>query len=199
MSPQPGVGPAPAVGRRALGDANGNPPGLGLLALVREDLRAHEGNPAEPGFLAIALHRLGNWRMGVRPKALRAPLSLAYKVSYYLLTLATGIELPYTIRLGRRVRIWHHGGIVLSAVAIGDDVQIRHNTTIGLASTDRPDEIPTVGDRVDIGCGACILGAVSVGDDCKIGANAVVIGDIPAGSTAVGIPARVVRRGAPRP
>ena len=91
------------------------------------------------------------------------------------------------------MRIWHHGGIILHARSIGDDVQIRQNTTMGLVSSDRPHDIPTVGDRVDIGCGACILGGITVGDDCKIGANAVVIGDIPPGATAVGVPARIVR------
>ncbi len=189
------VGAAPRLASRNLGDTDGNPPGIGLLALLREDLLTHGGSVFAPGFWAVGIHRLGNWRMGVRPKVLRGPLSLAYRMAYYLVTLVAGIELPYTIRLGRRVRIWHHGGIVLSAHAIGDGVQIRQNTTIGLASVDRPDEIPAIGDRVDIGSGACILGAVIVGDDSKIGANAVVIGDIPAASTAVGVPARVVRRG----
>lgn len=176
------------------GNRNENPAGMGLLALLGEDLRIHEGRWIEPGFWAVALHRFGNWRMGVRPKLVRAPLTIVYRTLYYLVVLVTGIELPYTIRLGRRVRIWHHSGIILSAVSIGDDVQIRQNTTMGLSSSDRPLEIPTIGDRVDIGCGACILGAVIVGDDCKIGANAVVIKDIPAGATAVGVPARIIRR-----
>ncbi len=65
---------------------------------------------------------------------------------------------------------------------------------MGIVRVDRHLEIPTVGARVDIGCGACILGRITVGDDCKIGANAVVIADVPAGSTAVGVPARVIRR-----
>ena len=102
-------------------------------------------------------------------------MTVLYRLMYLFVECAAGISLPYTIRLGRRVRIWHHSGIILHARSIGDDVQIRQNTTMGIASVDRHLDIPTIGDRVDIGCGACILGAVTVGDDCKIGANAVVL------------------------
>lgn len=176
------------------GDRDLNPSGLGLWALWREDLRSHDGNLLEQGFWAVAVHRFGNWRMGVGPKLFRAPLTLLYRFLYKWVEWTCGISLPYTVRLGRRVRIWHHGGMILHARAIGDDVQIRQNTTVGLARPDRPLEIPTIGDRVDIGCGACILGAVTVGDDSRIGANAVVLADVPPGATAVGVPARIVRR-----
>lgn len=188
-----GGGPPPLN----LGDRDGNPAGIGLLALLREDLRTHDGQVFEQGFWAVAVHRFGNWRMGVRPRPLRAPLSLLYNVLYKWVEWTCGISLPYTVRLGRRVRIWHHGGMVLHARSIGDDTQIRQNTTFGLVRTDRPAGIPTIGDRADIGCGACILGEIVVGDDCRIGANAVVIADVPAGATAAGVPARVVR--GPRP
>jgi serine O-acetyltransferase len=193
-----GVADAPTEGSPPLdrGDRDGNPPGIGLLALLREDLRNHGGTVFEQGFWAVAVHRFGNWRMGF-PRPIRAPLTFLYRVMFLLVECAAGISLPYTIRLGRGVRIWHHSGIILHARSIGDGVQIRQNTTMGIVSVDRPHDIPTIGNRVDIGCGACILGGVTVGDDCKIGANAVVITDIPPGSTAVGIPARVVRRSAP--
>jgi serine O-acetyltransferase len=173
---------------------DGNPPGIGFLDLLREDLRTHGGTIFEQGFWAVAVHRFGNWQEGFRWKVVRAPLRLLYRVMFLFVECAAGISLPYTIRLGRRVRIWHHSGIILLARSIGDDVQIRQNTTMGIASVDRHLEVPTIGDRVDIGCGACILGGVTVGDDSKIGANAVVLIDVPAGSTAVGVPARIVRR-----
>jgi serine O-acetyltransferase len=179
------------------GDHNGNPAGIGFLALLREDLKTNGGSILDQGFWAISVHRFGNWRMGIRFKPLRAPLTVLYRFMYLFVEVAAGISLPYTVALGRRVRIWHHSGIILHARSIGDDVQIRQNTTMGIASVDRHLDIPTIGDRVDIGCGACILGAVTVGDDCKIGANSVVLDDIPAGSTAVGMPARVVRRRPP--
>ena len=180
------------------GDRNLNPPGIGFIALLREDLKTHDGSWFEPGFWAVAMHRFGNWRMGVRPKLLRAPFTLLYRFMSAWAELIGGIHLPYTVKLGRRVRIWHHGGMVLHARSIGDDVHIRHCTTFGVATKDRLRAIPVIEDRVDIGCGVCVLGAVTIGHDSLIGANAVVISDIPAYSTAVGIPARVVRTSIPK-
>jgi serine O-acetyltransferase len=179
------------------GERNLNPAGIGFLALLKEDLRTHGNDPFEPGFWAIALHRFGNWRMGVRIKVVRATFTLAYRFLARSAELIGGIHLPYTVQLGRRVRIWHHGGIVLHARSIGDDVQIRHNTTFGIATRDRERAIPTIEDRVDIGCGVCILGNVTIGHDSRIGANAVVVANIPPFATAVGIPARVIKLSPP--
>lgn len=187
--PAPTSDPLPPLSR---GDRDDNPSGIGLLALLREDLRTHGGDPFEQGFWAVAVHRFGNWRMGL-PKLLRAPMTVLYRSLYKGVEWTCGISLPYTVRLGRRVRIWHHGGIILHARSIGDDVSIRQNTTLGLAHPDRPLGIPTIEDRVDIGCGACVLGNVTIGHDSRIGANAVVVSDIPPGSTAVGVPARVIK------
>jgi serine O-acetyltransferase len=178
------------------GDRNRNPPGIGLLALVREDLQTHGGDLFEQGFWAIAVHRFGNWRMGIRPKPLRAPFSVLYRCLAKWVEWTCGIFLPYTVPVGRRVRIWHFGGMILCARSIGNGVQIRQNTTFGLVRTDRRYEWPAIEDNVDIGCGVCILGPITVGQDSRIGANSVVLTDIPAGSTAVGIPAKVVRRSA---
>jgi serine O-acetyltransferase len=176
-----------------LGDKNLNPAGIGFLALLREDLQTYDSDPFEPGFWAVALHRFGNWRMSIRPKLVRGPVSLAYRFLSRLAEVIGGIHLPYTVRLGRRVRIWHHGGIVLHARSIGDDVHIRHNTTFGIACRRRYRAIPTIEDRADLGCGVCVLGNVTVGHDSVIGANAVVVTNIPPYATAVGIPARVIK------
>jgi serine O-acetyltransferase len=175
------------------GATNQNPRGIGLMDLVREDLRTHDGNLLEPGFWAIVVHRLGNWRKGIRPKILRAPLTLVYRSSFTLIIWGWVIDLGYTVKLGRRVRIWHHGGIVLTARSIGNDVVIRHNTTMGIARSDQKSKRPTIQDRVDIGAGACILGDVTIGHDSVVGANAVVVDSFPPGSTIGGIPARSLR------
>jgi serine O-acetyltransferase len=175
-----------------MGKINQNPANMGLWSLIREDLRTHGNNPFEQGFWAVSVHRFGNWRMSV-PRALRLPLTLLYKCLNKWVEWTCGISLPYTVKLGRRVRIWHHSGIVVSAASIGDDVQIRQNTTLGVLRTNHNFELPVIQDRVDIGCGAVILGGIIVGHDSVIGANAVVIRDIPPGSTAVGIPARVIK------
>jgi N-acetylglucosaminyl-diphospho-decaprenol L-rhamnosyltransferase len=181
-----------------LGESNENPAGVGLLELLSEDFRTHDRDVLEPGFWAVALHRLGNARMSVRSKALRAPLSAAYQAAFTGVNWFWGIDLSYTVKLGRRVRIWHHGGIVLNARSIGDDVHIRHNTTLGIARRDRDGEKPIIGDGVDIGVGSCVLGAVTVGDGAVIGANSVVLGDVDANSTVVGAPARSVQPKATR-
>ena len=77
--------------------------------------------------------------------------------------------------------------------ALGDDVVIRNGVTIGLRRTGVPGS-PKIGDRVDIGAGAKILGSITVGDDAIIGANAVVLHDVPPNCVAIGVPARILPR-----
>jgi serine O-acetyltransferase len=183
---------ATSVAQELPGARNMNPAGVGLFALVREDLRTHGGSLFEQGFWAVAVHRFGNWRMG-RNKLLRAPLTLLYRFLVKWVEWTCGITLPYTVRLGRRVRIWHHGGMILHAESIGDDVHIRQNTTFGIARKDALHQLPVIEDRVDVGCGVAILGAVRVGHDSVIGANAVVVKHVPPKSLAVGVPAKVLK------
>jgi serine O-acetyltransferase len=184
---------------QAVGATNQNPPGLSFFQLLKEDYVTHDRMLLEQGFWAVAVHRFGNWRMDVRPKPLRLPFSLLYKILYKFVEWTCGISLPYTVKLGRRVRLWHHGGMILHAAGIGDDVHIRQNTTFGIARRDQLHAIPTIGDRVDIGCGACVLGPVTVGHDSVIGANAVVVRDVPPHSVAAGVPAKVIKSLAPSP
>ncbi|WP_299844092.1 HAD-IIIC family phosphatase [uncultured Jannaschia sp.] len=178
----------PPVARR--GRTDENPKGIGFWALVVEDFATHEHKFFEQGFWAIFWHRFGNWRMG-QPKIVRAPATLLYNVMFKLIEWFCGISLWYTVKLGRRVRIWHHSGMSLGARAIGDDVQIRQNTTLGVARTGQNDQLPIIGTGVDIGAGACVAGAVYVGRDAKIGAGALILTDIPDGATAMGNPAMV--------
>jgi serine O-acetyltransferase len=174
------------------GDRNENPTGIGFLALLREDLKTHDGNVWEQGFWAVATHRFGNWRMG-RNRLIRPLFTIQYRVMSKLVEWLCGISLPYTVKLGRRVRIWHHGGMILHARSIGDDVHIRQNTTFGVVRRNENRAIPTIEDRADLGCGVCVLGAVRVGHDSAVGANSVVLRDIPPFSVAVGAPAKVVK------
>jgi serine O-acetyltransferase len=162
-----------------------------LLQQIREDLSAHKRDWTRPGFRAVASHRFGVWRMTVKSKILRAPLSLIYRWMYRKCRNVYGIELPYTVQLGRRVIIEHQHGIVIhGASVIGDDCILRQGVTLGNRTLDKPDEAPKLGNRVNVGAGAKILGAVVIGDDAMIGANAVVVKDVPPGALAVGIPAR---------
>lgn len=175
------------------GGMNQNPDGKSLIGLLREDFRTHDRLLFEQGFWAVAVHRFGNSRMSIRPKILRLPFSVLYKCLYKAVEWTCGISLPYTVKMGRRVRIWHHGGMILHAKAIGSDVHIRQNTTFGVARTNHNFELPTIGDGADIGCGAVILGGISVGEGAVIGANAVVLKDVPPRGVAVGVPAKVIR------
>lgn len=178
----------PAVTNR--GRVNDNPKDIGFWALVREDFATHEHKLFEQGFWALFVHRFGNWRMG-QPKLIRAPSTLLYHIMFKLVEWLCGISLWYTVKMGRRVRIWHHSGMVIGCRAIGDEVHLRQNTTIGVAQTGKNGELPIIGNRADIGAGACIAGAVYVGEDVKIGANALVITDLPDGATAMGNPVQV--------
>lgn len=175
------------------GTSNENPEGMSLRALVAEDLHTHDGDWFAQGFWALFWHRFGNWRMGVRPKLLRAPLTVLYRFGHRLTQWLCGIDLPYTVRVGRRVRIEHFGGMILIAQTIGDDVVIRQNTTFGISRLDALHDRPVIGAAVEIGAGAAILGRVHVGTGAIIGANAVVVRDVPAGAIVAGVPAKVLR------
>lgn len=162
----------------------------GLLAQVREDWAAHGRDWTLPGFRAVAVARFGAWRMGVKPKLLRAPLSVLYRVLYRRVRNVYGIELPYSVELGRDVVFEHQGAVVIHGCAkIGDGCIIRQGVTIGNRTLDRPLEAPTLGRNVNVGAGAKILGHLTIGDNAVIGANAVVLTDVPAGALAVGVPA----------
>jgi serine O-acetyltransferase len=105
----------------------------------------------------------------------------------------TGIEIHPGATIGRRVFIDHGMGVVIGETAeIGDDCTLYHGVTLGGVKWERVKRHPTLGRKVVIGAGAKILGPILVGDGAKIGSNAVVVRDVPAGATAVGIPARIV-------
>ena len=164
---------------------------MSLRAQIAEDWRAHGRDWTRPGFRAVATHRFGVWRMGVRPKALRAPLSLLYRYLFRRCRNLYGIELPYTVALGRGVVFEHQGGIVVhGASVIGDRCIIRQNCTLGVRRLDDLTAAPILEEGVELGAGAVVLGRVRLGQGARVGANAVVLGDVPAGATVFGIPAR---------
>jgi serine O-acetyltransferase len=176
----------------AIGNTNENPRGIGFLQLLREDFQTHGCSLRAGGFWALAVHRFGNARMDIESKPLRAPLSALYRVAHKAVIALWGIDMPYNAKVGRRLRIDHHGCAMLGAKVIGDDVWIRHSATIGLARRTEP-TAPTIGNRVEIGPGACIVGAIHVGDDSYVGANTVLADSVPAGSAVLGVPARTVK------
>jgi serine O-acetyltransferase len=161
---------------------------------IRHDLRAHGGDWTAQGFWALLVYRFGRWRYGIRPALLRKPFSLTYKYLYKVIQIITGIELPCEVEIGRNFVIDHFGGIVISGYAkFGDNCRIRNGVVVGLRRTEEP-RAPVIGNNVDIGAGAKILGPISVGNNVIVGANAVVLSDVPDDSIAVGVPAVIKPR-----
>ena len=141
-----------------------------------------------PGFKAVRMHRRANW---------------FYRHKLYFLARAisqravrkTGIEIHPAAKLGRRLFIDHGSGVVIGETTeIGDDVTIYQGATLGGTGKDSGKRHPTIGNHVMIGSGAKVLGPFRVGDNARIAAGAVVLDEVPSDSTAVGVPARVVRR-----
>jgi len=166
-------------------------PSVGLGTLIREDLAACGGGISFAGFHAVAWYRFGRWAASL-PQPARTLLLLVYKIVYVFLRNLYGIEIPATAHVGRRLYIAHQGGIILNPLTrIGDDCILRQNTTVGVGVPGGT--APTVGDRVEIGAGAVIVGDITVGDDARIGPNAVVMVDVPAGASAFAAPARIIR------
>ena len=165
-----------------------------MFANLREDWVTHECDPWRQGLWVMVVYRFGRWRYGFTHRIIRAPLSFLYRILFKIVQILTGIELPCEARVGRRFKIEHFGEIIISGDAVfGDDITIRNGVTVGLRHSGHRGS-PTIGNRVDIGAGAKILGPITIGDDVTIGANAVVIKDVAANSVAVGIPARVLTR-----
>jgi serine O-acetyltransferase len=142
-----------------------------------------------PGVHAVIYHRLAHLLY------CRRLFFLARFVSQWS-RFWTGIEIHPGAKIGLRLVIDHGMGVVIGETTeIGDDVLVFHGATLGGTGKDRGKRHPTIGNNVLIGAGAKILGPVKVGDNARIAAGAVVLKDIPADSTAVGVPARVVRVG----
>jgi serine O-acetyltransferase len=168
-------------------------PSQGLIAQLVEDWNAHARDWTKPGFRAVAVQRFGVWRMRIRPRLLRLPFSILYNALFRYVRNHYGIEVLYTVRLGRRVVFEHQCGIVITTNSvIGDDCIFHQGVTLGIRDRNSYSGAPTLGRSVIVGAGAKILGRVFIGDGAKIGANAVVLQDVPPGATVVGIPARIV-------
>lgn len=139
-----------------------------------------------PGLHALTVHRLAHWLW------LRRFRWLARWLSHWSRWL-TGVEIHPGAKIGARVFIDHGMGVVIGETAeIGDECTLYHGVTLGGTSWNKGKRHPTLERGVVIGAGAKILGPITVGAGAKIGSNAVVVRDVPAQATAVGIPARIV-------
>jgi serine O-acetyltransferase len=170
------------------------------FSLIKEDfLNVKKNDPAlhnafelffnYPGLWALLFHRFAHWFYS---KGLRFLPRFISAIGLFLTT----IDIHPAAKIGRRVFIDHGTGVVIGETAIiGDDVIIYQQVTLGGVSTSKGKRHPTLGNGVVVGAGAKVLGNITIGDNSKVGANSVVVKNVPADSTAIGIPARVLKRG----
>lgn len=137
-------------------------------------------------FLATFLYRAS-----ARAGAFVPLLGFALKQLNHVIT---GADIAWSSRIGPGLVLWHPTGVVIgSGVVVGRDARLQQGVTLGAARTrTRQDGNPVLGDEVCVGAGARVLGPVQIGDRARIGANAVVLKDVPAGASAVGVPARII-------
>jgi serine O-acetyltransferase len=168
-----------------------------MFERIKEDIQCvFERDPAArtafeilttyPGIHAVLFHRLTHrlWNMG-----LKWPARLISNVA----RLFTGIEIHPGATIGRRFFIDHGMGVVIGETTeIGDDCTLYHGVTLGGTTWDKGKRHPTLGRDVVIGAGAKVLGPIMINDGVRIGSNAVVLKDVPTGTTVVGVPGRVV-------
>lgn len=145
----------------------------------------------EQSIWAIWLYRWGQ-RIDLRPPGfVKKILMTIYWLLFRLIETATGVSLPKSAKIGPGLRIWHFGGVFVHPEAvIGKNCTLRHGVTIGNRHEGGP--VPVVGDNVEFGAYAQVIGGVTIGNNCRIGIMAVVLSDVPDGATVVGSPAKVV-------
>lgn len=144
---------------------------------------------AYPGIHAVAMHRVSHRLWGWGFKWIARMLS---QLTRWL----TGVEIHPGARIGKELFIDHGMGVVIGQTAeIGDGCTLYHGVTLGGTTWQREKRHPTLGDNVVVGAGAKILGPIYIGDNARIGSNSVVVKDVPANATVVGIPGRVISIG----
>ena len=170
-----------------------------MFEKIKEDIRmVKEKDPAArtsievilaySGLHAVIFHRIAHW---FYLKKLFLSARLISQFSRFL----TGIEIHPGAKIGKGLLIDHGSGVVIGETAeIGDNCLIYQGVTLGGTGKEHGKRHPTLGNNVMVGSGARVLGPFKVGDNAKIAANAVVLEEIPENSTAVGVPARIVKR-----
>ncbi len=145
----------------------------------------------EQSIWAVWVYRFGRRVDRRRDGLLKRLLTVIYWLLFRVVETALGISIPKSAEIGPGLRIWHFGGIFIHPGAvIGANCTLRQGVTIGNRVEGGP--VPVIGDDVELGAYAQVLGGVRLGNGCKIGAMSVVLRDVPDGATAVGVPARII-------
>jgi serine O-acetyltransferase len=143
---------------------------------------------AYPGVHAVLLHRVSH-RLWLADWKLTARLTAAF--GRWL----TNVDIHPGATIGKRFFIDHGACVVIGETAeIGNDVTLYHGVTLGGTTWNKAKRHPTLGNNVLIGAGAKILGAITLGDNVRVGANSVVVKDVPACCTVIGIPGRIIQQ-----
>jgi serine O-acetyltransferase len=170
-----------------------------VFSKMREDIRSVlKSDPAATSGLQVALLYSGLhaiWAYRLAHALHRRGFHFIARGISQTARWMTGVEIHPAAVIGRRFFIDHGMGIIVGETAIiGDDVLLYQGVTLGGTGKESGKRHPTLGDRVVVGAGAKVLGNITIGSDTRIGANSVVLSSVPAHSTVVGIPGRVVRR-----
>jgi len=163
-----------------------------LVTQLRKDHRRHDATWRNPALCAMAVYRVGVWGQEIQNPIAREIVSKAYGAMHLGIQLTTGFVINREAKIGSDFHLIHCGNTKIHPdVVIGEGCGIMHDVTIG-TNSDRPG-VPRLGNNVFVGAGAKILGGISIGDNARIAANSLVVCDVPAGATAVGVPARVLK------
>jgi serine O-acetyltransferase len=162
-----------------------------LVKQLREDFERHGGDVRNLSLWAVAVYRYGAWANELPPSPLRWIASKAYAPLFMGVEMATGCTINREAKIGEGFHLIHGGNVRIHPdTVIGKDCAILHDVTIGTNMGKHG--VPVIGDGVHIGSGAKILGPITIGDGAIIAANSLVLSDVPAGCTAIGVPARVL-------
>jgi serine O-acetyltransferase len=162
-----------------------------LVNLLGADFRRHPAALKNPGFWAVAVYRYGNWAGELPPGIARSLASKVYGVLFLGVGVASGSVLNREARIGRDFRLVSGNTKIHPRAVIGDRVTMMYDVTLGQSR----DGVPRIGNDVFIGAGVKILGPVTIGDGARVHPNSLVLGDVPPGATAAGVPARVLSHG----
>ena len=165
------------------------------MSTFTDDLKVYREGVLAQGFWALQIYRFGHLRYRFNSKLIRVPLGVIHLILSKLSELFFGVYIGVSANIGKALVIEHFGCIIVHGDSvIGDNCVIRQGVTIGNKNMDDPHGAPVLGNNVNVGAGAKIIGRVRIGNNVDIGANAVVINDVPDNVVVGGVPAQILKK-----